>query len=89
MEPQTDERQRMGDPRVPVLEARIAELEAALREDAGTFFKLGQTLKLAGMERAYVWHAKSRYELLGSVPEEVLSATSDDDSVRTVDGEGK
>jgi hypothetical protein len=32
MEPQTDERQRMGDPRVPVLEARIAELEACVLE---------------------------------------------------------
>jgi hypothetical protein len=60
-------------------DAEIERLRAALTDAAETFFHLGQRLHMAGAQRVYVYKAKRIYELLGSVPDAVIAATSDSD----------
>lgn len=56
---------------------RIAALEAALKEAATVVWGC-RNFMLAGREREFVYAAKRYYEVLGSVPDEVIRATSDD-----------
>jgi hypothetical protein len=56
-------------------------LRAALERAAGIIWNC-RKLKLAGLERSFVYEAKRMYEALGNVPDEVMVATLDDEDPR-------